>query len=115
MVNVSATKQTISNYAASLGNYVGLCTSSPGVTASPYAECSGGSPAYARQATTWTHSTGGVNNGSAVTINVPAGTYPYAILCSASTGNWMVDWAQIVALTVTAQSQIIVTPTYTAS
>ena len=116
MVNVSATQQTISNYAASLGSWVGLCTGAPGVTATPANECAGGSPAYARQATTWTPAgSGGVNNGSPVTFNVPAGTYPYAILCSANIGNWMVDWAQILALTVTAQAQIVVTPTITAS
>jgi hypothetical protein len=114
MVNISTTKQSIANYAAGLGHWVGLSTANPGNTATVLNEASGGSPAYARQSTTWTSGgSGGVVNGSAVTINVPAGTFTYAVLCSASTGNYQVDWSQIIAMTTSAQSQIIVTPTYT--
>ena len=113
MVQVTATKQTISNAAVALGNYIGICTGSPGTTATPSNEAAGGSPAYARQATTWTAGSGGVNNGSPVTINLPSSTYLYLIQCSGSSGNNMVDWCPITAVVLSSQTAIPFTPVYT--
>lgn len=112
-IAVTTTKQTMSNYYATLGTYIGLATGAPGSTATPSNEASGGSPAYARVATTWTAGSGGVNNGSAVTINVAAATYTYILLASASSGNNMIDNASITSVVMSAQGQIVVTPTYT--
>ena len=113
MVNVTATKQTISNAAVALGNYIGICTGSPGSTSSPANEAAGGSPAYARQATTWTAGSGGVNNGSPVTINLPSSTYLYLLMASGSSGNNMVDWCPLTAVVLSTQTAIPFTPVYT--
>ena len=113
MVQVTATKQTISNAAVALGNYIGICTGSPGTTSTPANEAAGGSPAYARQATTWTAGSGGVNNGSPVTINLPASTYLYLFMASGSSGNNMVDWCPLTAVVLGAQTAIPFTPVYT--
>lgn len=61
----------------------------PGTTATAAAtEATGGSPAYARLAVTWgTPSTGTVSNTGALAFDVPAGTYGFFTLWSASSGN----------------------------
>lgn len=114
MTNVTPTAQTMVTDYSGLGAWIGLCTGAPGSTNAPSSEASGGSPAYARQETTWTVS-GGTAIGSAVTINVPAGNYSYMILCSASTGNTMVDWAPITPQTASGQTTVTITPLATAS
>ena len=114
MTNVTATAGTLVTDYKSLGNYIGLATGAPGSTATPANEATGGSPAYARVATTWTV-VGGVATGSAVTINVPAGTYSYMLLCSGSSGNNMVDWCAISPQVITTQNTITITPIATAS
>jgi hypothetical protein len=112
-IAVATTRQSLADQYKTLGAYVALCTGDPGTTASIANEATGGSPAYARKLTTWTSSTGGVVNGSAVTIDAPAGTYTHIALCSAVSGNNMVDKADIVDVVMSAQGQIVVTPTYT--
>jgi len=109
MTNVSATAGTIVTDYKSLGNWVGLATGNPGSTSTPANEATGGSPAYARQSTTWTVS-GATATGSSVTINVPAGTYSYMILCSGSSGNNMVDWCPISPQVIVSQTTITLTP-----
>jgi len=56
-----------------------------------------------------------VQNGSAVTINVPAATYTYILLASAATlaAANMVDNAAITSVVMSAQGQLVVTPTFT--
>jgi hypothetical protein len=111
MVNVLATAQNITNDFTALGDWIGLCTGPPGATSTVLNEATGGSPAYARQQTTWTAGTNGSAAGSQVTLNVPAGTYPYAIQCSASSGNNMIDWCILpTPIMVTGQSAITFTP-----
>lgn len=96
------------------GSWVGLATGSPGTSSTPGApEATGGSPAYARVNTTWGAASGGITTGSAVTINVSAATYTYVLLASASAGNNMYDNNTITSVTMGAQGQIVVTPTYT--
>jgi len=53
------------------------------------AEATGGSPAYARQAVTWAAASSGQKTGSSgtLTFDVPAGTYAFFGMYSASTGN----------------------------
>lgn len=113
-IAVTNTKQTMSNYYATLGTWIGAATGNPGSTTTPANEATGGSPAYARVQTTWTAGSGGVNNGSAVTLNVPSGTYTYILLASAAalaTAN-MVDNAAITSVVMSAQGQLVITPTY---
>lgn len=114
MTNVTSTAQALINDYSALGNWIGLCTGNPGSTAAPSNEASGGSPAYARQATSWDVS-GPTAIGSAVTLNVPAGTYAYMIMCSAASGNSMVDWTPITPQVATSQTTITITPLATAS
>lgn len=112
-IAVATTRQSLANQYATLGTWIGVCTGDPGTTSTPANEASGGSPAYARQQTTWTAGAGGVSNGSAVTINVAAATYTYILLASAATGNTMIDKASITSVVMSAQGQLVVTPTYT--
>jgi hypothetical protein len=114
MTNVTATQNTLVTDAKALGNWIGLCTGAPGSTATPSNEASGGSPAYARQSTTWMVA-GATATGSSVTIHVPAGTYSYMIQCSGSSGNNMVDWCPITPQVITSQSTITFIPLLTAS
>ena len=91
-MNVLSTAQNIANDFTALGNWIGVCTGPPGTSSTVLNEASGGTPAYARQQTTWTAGANGSAQGSQITLNLPAGTYPYMILCSGSSGNNMVDW-----------------------
>lgn len=112
-IAIAATRQALAATYATQGTYFGLATGSPGTSATPSNEASGGS--YARVATTWSAGTGGVENGSNVTISANSGTYTYAILCSASTGNNMVDNATITSTVLSSAGQIVLTPTFTQS
>jgi hypothetical protein len=113
MVTCTATLNALASAYQSYGNWIGLAVGAPGTSAAPSNEASGGSPAYARIQTTWSAGTTGVQNGSAVTINVAAATYTYMLVASSSAGNNMQDNASITAVTMGAQGQIVVTPTYT--
>jgi len=110
-IAVAATRQAAADAIKALGAYIGLATGDPGTVATPANETSGGS--YARVATTWTSATGGVVNGSAVTINAPAGTFTHAFTAALSTGNNMIDKCTITSTTLSSAGQIIVTPTIT--
>jgi hypothetical protein len=114
MVNVPDTAQKVSNDYAALGTYIGLATGNPGNTSTPANEASGGG--YARQPTSWTAGTGGVNTGSQVTFNAPTGTYTNMIFCSGSGGNNMIDNCPITpSVTLSSPGQIQLTPVYTQS
>lgn len=112
-IAVATTRQSLADQYKTLGTWIGVCTGDPGTTSTPANEATGGSPAYARKATTWSSSTGGVVNGTAVTIDVAAATYTYVLLASGSSGNNMIDKAAVTSVVMSAQGQIVVTPTYT--
>jgi hypothetical protein len=115
MINVPSTAQKLSDDYAALGNWIGLATDDPGNTSTPSNEVTvgaGPSTGYARQQTTWTSSSGGVNTGSAVTFNVPMGTYKFMIFCSDQSGNTMIDNCPISA-SFNAEGEIVVIPQYT--
>jgi len=115
-IAVSSTKTSLAASYAALGVYIGLATGAPGSTSTPSSEVSGGSPSYARVATTWSAGTAGVQNGTAVTINVPTTTtVTYALTASAATGNVMLDNCAVTSTTYNAQGTAVVTPTYTQS
>lgn len=113
MVTCSATLNTLASTYAGLGSFVGLATASPGATASPSGEATGGSPAYARLATTWSAGSVGVQNGTAVSLNCSAASYSYMLLASSSSGNAMVDNVGITTVVLGSQGVIIVTPQFT--
>jgi hypothetical protein len=109
-IRVDTTRQKVADSYAALGNFLGLATADPGTTNSPANEASGGS--YARVATTWGSEIGGWEQGSACTISANAGTYTFAILCSAATGDNMIDNCIIDTTTLNTAGQIVLTPTY---
>lgn len=113
MVTVVSTLNNLAAAYAGYGSWVGLATGAPGTTSTPANEAAGGSPAYARKATTWSAGTTGVQNGTAVTIDTAAATYTYVLLASAATGNNMFDNATITSVVMGAQGQIVVTPSFT--
>lgn len=113
-IAVTATKTTLCNTYVGLGTYIGLATGNPGSSATPSNEVTGGSPAYARVATTWGSTSAGANTGSAVTINCPTATVTYVLLASAGSGNNMIDNTLLsTSIVMSQQGQIVVTPTYT--
>ncbi|ORL15421.1 phage tail fiber protein [Prescottella equi] len=107
-LDVASTREQLAIYLGTLGSYISLHTADPGTTGA--SEATGGG--YARVQTTWTGGTvDGTVTGSAVTITVPAGTYAWAgIWSAASSGNFIAKIA-LNSTTVTAVSQIIVSPT----
>jgi hypothetical protein len=113
MVTCTATLNTLAATYVGLGTAVGLATGAPGTGPAPSNEATGGSPAYARLATTWSAGTTGVQNGTAVTLNVQAATYSYMLLASSTAGSNMYDNASITSVVMGAQGQIVVTPTIT--
>lgn len=113
MVTCTATLNTLAADYAALGNWIGLATGAPGTALTPSNEATGGSPAYARKQTTFSAGTTGVQNGTAVTIDVAAATYTYMLVASSSSGNNQQDNATITSVVMGAQGQIVVTPSYT--
>ncbi len=109
-ISVDTTRQDLADRYASLGSFLGLATADPGNTATPANEASGGS--YARVATTWSSEIGGWEQGSACTVNANAGTYTFAILCSAATGANMIDNCIIDSTILSTAGQIVLTPAY---
>lgn len=70
--------------------WIGIGTlSDPGTGVNANAvEASGGSPAYARKAVTWSAASAGQKtNSSSLAFDVPSGTFGYFLLFDASTGN----------------------------
>ncbi|MBF6449039.1 MULTISPECIES: phage tail fiber protein [Nocardia] len=113
-IAVTATKNTLCNAYAGIGGantYVSIHTGDPGTSGAN--EATGGSPAYARVATTWGAASNGQVSGSQVTINLPAGTYTYAGLWTAASGGTFIDKVAIASTTLGSQGTLLVTPTFT--
>jgi hypothetical protein len=111
-MNVTATKNTLVDAFAALGAHIGLATGSPGASATPANEATGGS--YARVATTWGAAASGLRTGTAVIINAAAGTYTHGFIASAASGNNQIDNAALSPnIVLNAAGQIVVTPTLT--
>ena len=111
----NASKEAAAVAVTGLGTYVSLHTADPGTTGA--SEATGGSPAYARQQTTWTAgSSDGVVSGSEVTVDAAAATYThFGIWSAASGGTFVGGGALSSSVTLAAQGQVKVTPTYTQS
>lgn len=114
-IAIATTRQNLANQYATLGTYIGVCTTNPGTTTTPAGEATGGTPAYARKQTTWTPGTGGILTGSVVTVDVPTGTYTWCTLCSAVSGANQIDNADVVDVVMSAQGQLVISPTYNQS
>jgi hypothetical protein len=109
-IRIDTTRQALADAYGSVGKFLGLATADPGAAPAPANEASGGS--YARVATTWSGTGGGFEQGAPCTINVNAGTYTFAILCSAATGANMVDNCTIDSIVLSTAGQIVLTPAY---
>lgn len=111
----AVSKEAAADSIIALGTWISLHTADPGTTGA--SEATGGSPAYAREQTTWSADTtdDGIRAGTQVTIDLPAGTYTHFGLWSAETGGTFVGGGAITSTTLAAQGQIKVTPTYTQS
>jgi len=120
-ISVPATREALANAYSALGAYISLHTGDPGTTGAN--EATGGSPAYARKQTTWAtgDASDGVETGSQVTFDVPAGTYTHVGIWSATTGGTFIDSYKIpgtpndAGIVLSIQGQVRVTPTYTQS
>lgn len=115
-IATAAAREALANAYSALGAYVSLHTGAPGTTGTN--EATGGSPAYARKQTTWAtgDASDGVETGSQVTFDVPAGTYTHVGLWSALTGGTFIDFYDIpVDVVMSGQGQVRVTPTFTQS
>ena len=115
MAFTNASKETAALAVTATGAYISLHTADPGTTGT--SEATGGSPAYARKLTTWT---GGASDGSVpgsqVTFDAPAGTYTYIGIWSAATsGTFVAGFALSSSAILSAQGQVLVTPTVTVS
>jgi hypothetical protein len=111
-IAVVTTRQSMADHYGSLGTFIGVATGDPGSAAAPANEATGGTPAYTRVATVWTPGSDGSLAGSAVTVDVPPATYSHIILAAAATGD-QVDNADVADVVISAQGQLVVTPTYT--
>jgi hypothetical protein len=112
-----ATNQQKENLAVAYGTaaaYASLHSADPGTTGT--SEISGGSPAYARKALTWTAgSVDGVVTATA-TFDIPAGTgTTHAGLWPTSTGGTFLDKVAAVYSSQASQGQMTVNFTYTQS
>jgi hypothetical protein len=111
--STNATKETAATSVTALGTFISLHTANPGTTGA--SEATGGSPAYARKATSWTAgSSDGIVNGSQVTIDAAAGTYTHFGVWSLVTGGTFITGGTLSSsVTLGAQGQVLVTPTVT--
>lgn len=113
MAFTNATKETAALAVTGLGAYISLHESDPGTTGT--GEATGGSPAYARKLTTWSGAgSDGSVAGSQVTFDVDAATYSHMGIWTAVTGGtFIAGFALNSSAVVSAQGQLLVTPTVT--
>lgn len=113
-LNVAASKNALAGKFATDATWIAVCTASPGAGPAVSNEATGGSPAYARKQTTWGSASGGVISGSAVTVDLPAGTYTHIAICTASTGSTLYEWYALgTSLVMSVQGTVQITPSFT--
>jgi hypothetical protein len=111
MTLTNAAKEAAATAVTALGDRISLHTADPGATGA--SEATGGSPAYARQTTTWTAGgSDGVVAGSQVTFDAPAGTYTHFGVWS-SGGTFVGGNPLSGSVVLGAQGQVKVTPSMT--
>ena len=113
-IALATTRQTMANYYGTLGTWFGSSTGAPGTVATPANEATGGSPAYARKQIAWVSGTGGnLSVSTPAIVDVAAGTYTHILMCSAVSGNNMVDNADVPDVVMNNQGQLVITPAFT--
>ena len=110
-IQTAAMKNVLSDAYKAAATYAALYTTAPGGTAGT--EPSGGSPAYARKATSWSASSNGVTS-TTVTFDVPSGaTIVGAGVHSAVTAGTYYDGASVTSQAFASQGTYQLTLTYT--
>ena len=107
----TAERNTVADAEAARLSYVSLHTADPG--SSGTSEATGGSPAYARKALSFGADASGTASATAVTFDVPAGTYTHFGTWSASPAGTFRGGAALTGGSVTfgGQGQLQVTVT----
>lgn len=115
-IRVMAEKDSLANKYAADAPYGTIHTSDPGTGGNATGEVSGGSPAYARKAISWSTASGtGVVTG-APTFDVPSGTtvtYAGVAASSTATTNDLKDSVAVTSQAFASQGTYQVTYTYT--
>jgi hypothetical protein len=116
MINVASTAQKLSDDYAKLGSWIGLASVNGADPSGSPLEVPPNAAGYARVQTTWSSEGGGVNLGTAVTLNAPAGEYNFMVLHNPSDpsqpGDTLIDYCKIDAI-LNTDGQIVVIPQYT--
>lgn len=118
-IAIGATKDALANDYATLAPYGALFTGDPGTTGAATNETTGGSPAYARKAISWSTASGGTGVVTgAPTFDVASGqTITYAGVCESATKATadVVDKTSVTSQAFASQGTFAVTFTYTQS
>lgn len=112
-IQTATQRQTLATAYGTAATHAALYTTAPGGSAGT--EPSGGSPAYARKALTWTPGAGGTNTVT-VTFDVPAGaTIVGAGVHTALTAGTYLDGGTVTSQAFASQGTYALTITYTQS
>ena len=112
-IQTNAMKNVLATAYGSEADFAALYTTTPSTTAGT--EPSGGSPAYARKAITWSSATNGVITAT-VTFDVPAGTTVVgAGVHTLATGGSYLDGGTVPSQNFASQGTYTLTLTYTQS
>lgn len=112
-ISTTTLRNTLASAYAAAATHAALYTTAPSTTAGT--EVSGGSPAYARKAITWSAASNGVVTASVV-FDVPTGTTVRGIgVHSASTGGTFLDGVTVSDQAFTSQGTYTVALSFTQS
>jgi hypothetical protein len=109
----TAIKNSLATQFGSVCAYGALCTTAPSASAFG-TEVSGGSPAYARLATSWGSASAGAVTATAQAFNVPASTtvVGYGLFTAVTAGTYEAA-CDITSQTFASQGTYSITPTFT--
>lgn len=112
-IQTTAQKNSLATKYATDAAYGAIYTTAPGASAGT--EPTGGSPAYARKALSWSAASGGTVTATA-TFDVPAGVTVVGVgVHSAATGGTYLDGGSVTSQAFAVQGTYTVTYTYTQS
>ena len=114
-ISTTTEKNSLATKYGTDGGFGAIFTADPGTTGTATGEVTGGAPAYARKAITWSGATNGVITGSA-TFDVPSGTtVTYAAICSSGTAGaaTVIDRLAITSQNFASQGQLTVNFSFT--
>lgn len=109
---IGTERQAAADFIKGRGNFVGIAKAAQSDSATPTQEATYTSGN--RVASTLTSGSGGSVTGSAVVLNVAAGTYTHGLIASAETGNVMLAYAALSpSIVLNAAGQAVITPSIT--